>query len=511
MILLGINAQAQNVIREIVVKGNTVFSDHEISQLTASYLNRILTNEILDEIRHTLTLYYINKGYVNSGAIISDQTVVDGKIVFEIIEGRITHIDVKGNQWFSKEYIEDRLSLDAGPPLNIDPLQKRLQQLQQDPRISHIQAELKPGVNLGDSLMNVMVEEKNPIQIQFGFDNYQTPTVGSERGFATIAHQNLTGRGDVLNLNGVTSGDSNPQMDISYSLPITAHDTSLTLRYRRNNHTVTEGNFENLDIKSESEIFQITLMHPFYQTLTQEFAMSFTGENSRNRTFLLGEPYSFSPGAVDGESINTVLRFSQEWTHRTQRQVVAARSQFSLGINEMDATIHTDGRPDGEFFSWLGQVQWARKLDTLDTQLIFRTDLQLSNDSLLGLEQISVGGRYSVRGYRENQLVRDQALISSIEARIPLVQDKGWTEYLQLAAFYDFGEAWNKFQETPSPGNISSVGLGLRWAGFLMKTPFEIRPKFEIYWGYPLRNVDTAGGDLQDEGIHFQFVIQNFF
>ena len=108
-------------------------------------------------------------------------------------------------------------------------------------------------------------------------------------------------------------------------------------------------------------------------------------------------------------------------------------------------------------------------------------------------------------------MVRDQALITSLEARVPLIRDKGWTEYLQLAAFFDFGEAWNKSRDNPSPDNISSIGLGLRWAGFLMKTPFEIRPKFEIYWGHPLRNVDTPGGDLQDDGIHFQFVIQNFY
>ena len=498
------------LIREIVVKGSTVFSDQELSRITAPYLNQVLTNEILDEIRYTLTLYYINNGYVNSGAVICDQTVVNGKIIFKIIEGKITQIDVKGNKWFSKGYIQDRLLLDAGPPLNIDPLQKRLQQIQQDQRIAHIKAELKPGVNPGDGLMNVEVEEKNPFQVQFGFDNYQTPAVGAERGFTNITHQNLTGHGDILNLNGVISEENNPQIDISYSLPITAHDTSLTLRYRKNDYNVTEGDFEALDIISESEIFQITLRHPFYRTLTQEFAMALSGEHNRNRTFLLGEPFSFSPGAIDGESINTVLRFSQEWTQRTQRQVFAARSQFSLGINEMDATIHTDGLPDGDFFSWLGQVQWARRLDALDTQLIFRTDLQLSNDSLLGLEQISAGGRYSVRGYRENQMVRDQALITSFEARVPLVRDKGRTEYLQLAAFFDFGEAWNKVQETPSPKNISSIGLGLRWAGWLMKTPFEIRPKFEIYWGLPLRDVDTTGGNLQDEGIHFQFVVQNF-
>jgi hemolysin activation/secretion protein len=306
------------------------------------------------------------------------------------------------------------------------------------------------------------------------------------------------------------SEENNTQIDVWYLIPITAHDTTLTMRYRKSDFDVTEGIFEDLDITGDSEEYQITLRHPFYRSLTQEFAMALSGDNNRSRTYLMGEPFSFTEGAVDGKSVNTVLRFSQEWIYRTQTQVAALRSQFSLGINELDATIHENDRPDGEFFSWLGQFQWARKLNTLNMQLIFRTDLQLSNDSLLGLEQIDIGGRYTVRGYRENQMVRDQALITSLEARVPLILDKGWTEYLQLAAFFDFGEGWNKSRHTPSPDNISSIGLGLRWSGYLMKKPFEIRPKIEVYWGYPLRDVETLGGNLQDDGIHFQILVQNF-
>ena len=513
MMPLNVHVQAHRsgvAIKEIQVKGSTVFSDRELKKITDPYLNHPLTNEIIEEIRHVLTLHYIHNGYINSGAIIPDQAVSSGKIVFQIIEGRVSQVDIIDNKWFSKKYIEDRLFLETDRPLNVESLQKRLQQLQQDHRIAHIQAELKPGINLGDSLMNVKVEEKDPFQVQLGFNNYQVPAVGSEQWMANIAHQNLTGHGDIFNINGLLSEDDNTQIDVWYLFPITARDTTLTMRYRKSDLDVTEGIFEDLDISSESEIYQITLRHPFYRTLTQEFALALSGENNRSRTYLLGEPFSFSQGAVNGKSINTVLRFSQEWTYRTQKQVAALRSQFSLGINELDATIHENVLPDGDFFSWLGQFQWARKFNTLDTQLLFRANLQLASDSLLGLEQIDVGGRYTVRGYRENQLVRDQAFITSLEARVPLIQDKGWTEHLQVAAFFDFGEAWNKSLDTPSPDNISSIGLGLRWSGYLMKTPFEIRPQIEIYWGIPLRDIDTLGGNLQDDGIHFQFLVQNF-
>jgi hypothetical protein len=37
-----------------------------------------------------------------------------------------------------------------------------------------------------------------------------------------------------------------------------------------------------------------------------------------------------------------------------------------------------------------------------------------------------------------------------------------------------------------------------------------VRPQFEIYWGHPLRKVKTAGGDPQDDGIHFQFLLGFF-
>jgi hemolysin activation/secretion protein len=57
--------------------------------------------------------------------------------------------------------------------------------------------------------------------------------------------------------------------------------------------------------------------------------------------------------------------------------------------------------------------------------------------------------------------------------------------------------------------SIYSVGVGLRWA-LTMRGPVELRPQFEIYWGHALRDVERLGGDPQDDGIHFQFVLGVF-
>jgi len=147
--------------------------------------------------------------------------------------------------------------------------------------------------------------------------------------------------------------------------------------------------------------------------------------------------------------------------------VIAARSRFTFGIDALDATIHQSSSiPDGKFISWLGQFQYARILKTWDMQLLFRTDAQVANQPLLPLEQIAVGGRYTVRGYREDLLVRDQALISSLELRVPIVQNapgqsiSSWP-LLQITVTQ---ETWSFRPFGPGAFTASALGFG---GGFL--------------------------------------------
>ncbi|MBE0617144.1 MAG: ShlB/FhaC/HecB family hemolysin secretion/activation protein [Proteobacteria bacterium] len=500
-------------VREITVTGSTVFSAEEIAAVTRPYEGRDLTMEDLEALRRALTLLYVNRGYVNSGAVIPDQAVVDGRVTLEIVEGRLASIEVAGNRWFADSYLRKRIALGAAPPVSVYRLQERLQLLQQDPRIRTLQAELKPGAVPGESALNVAVAEAPPRSVTLAFNNYQSPSIGAERGLATLAHQNLTGHGDILSFTYGYSEGLNPLIDTWYALPLNAHDTTLLLRYEKNDADVVDDVFGPLDIVSKTDSYEVTLRQPVYRSLAQEFALSLSAGRERNRTYLLDEPFSFAQGAEDGRSLVVPVRFAQEWTYRTQRQAVAANSRFSFGLDAFGATHHDQGgMPDGQFVAWLGQVQWARILALWDTQLLARADLQRASRPLLPVEQIGVGGRYTVRGYRENLLVRDQAFLASLESRIPLLQNLRWADYLQVCQFVDYGSATNVEEDTTSgPPDLASVGLGLRWAATPLRAPFELRTDAEVYWGYPLNDVDHSHEDLQDEGIHFQFAVTGAF
>lgn len=499
-------------VREIRVTGSTVFSAEELVKVTGSYMNREVTTEDLEALRVALTLLYVNKGYVNSGAILPDQAVTDGVITFQVIEGGLTRIEVEGNRWFRASYLQKRFSLGAGPPLNINSLQEQLQLLLEDPRIQRLNAELKPGLRLGESVLDVRVEERIPYRPSFDFNNYQSASVGEKRWSTTLEHLNLTGNGDILTARYGRSKGVDPLLDFRYSLPITAWDTTLSLHYRRNTSAIIEEPFNELEIETKSDIYGISLRQPVYRTLNSELALELMGEHLTSKTSLLGEPFPLSPGANQkGESFVTALRPALEWVYRTQNQVVSARSRFSVGLDALGATINKNGEPDSRFFSWLGQFQWVRRLGILDSQLIFRSDLQLADKALLSLEQIAVGGRYSVRGYRENTLVRDNAFLTSLEARVPLIRNIFLADFVEVAPFFDYGRPWNTKFSSLEPKDISSVGVGLRWAATI-PWPIPLRPQFELYWGHRLRKIETSerNRNLQDRGIHLQFIVTAF-
>ncbi|MGB7949958.1 MAG: ShlB/FhaC/HecB family hemolysin secretion/activation protein [Candidatus Binatia bacterium] len=496
-------------VREINVTGSTVFSAEELAEVTAPYVNREVTSEDLEALRVALTLLYVNKGYVNSGAILPDQSVTDGVVTYQIIEGRLSGVNVEGNRWFRSSYFQKRFNLDAGPPLNVNLLQQRLQLLLEDSRIQRLNAELKPGLQRGEGILDVRVEERSPYNLLVEYNNYQSPSIGENRGLVTLWHDNLTGNGDVLYGQYGRSTGLNPLLDFKYSLPVNAYDTTLSYEYRRNTLAVVEQPFEQIDINSKSDIYTLSVRQPVYRTLNSDFSLELIGERLWLQTSVLGEPFSLEPGAQHGRSVVAALRTAQEFVYRTQNRVIAARSRFSFGLDALGATINKNGLPDGIFFAWLGQFQWVERLGFLDTYLIFRSSFQQSDSPLLSLEQISVGGRYSVRGYRENTQLTDEAALASLEMRLPLVRNTSWADYLEIAPFVDYGRGRNRGRPSPKPQDLASVGTGLRWALTFLQ-PVHIRPQFEFYWGYRLKKVFNPHDSLQDNGIHLQFGIGIF-
>jgi len=486
-------------VKEIRLTGNTVFSTDELKKITAPYEARVVASSELEDLRVALTRYYIDHGYINSGAVIPDQKVADGVIHIDIIEGRLTDINVVGNKHLNASYIKERLELGAGPPLNVQALQERIQIMLESPVVQTLNSQLRPGDRPGEANLTTLVKEGPRVQFIPVVDNRLSPSLGDVRVLPQVYVYSLTGHGDVLNT-AVGLGEGLTDAYVTWGIPLNAHDTTLTLLGNYTDSQVENGVFKDLDIENKTRTFGFRLSQPFYRTPSQTFSMALGMDLRKSESELLGEDFAFTPGVPsNGEVKASIIRFSQDWSKRGAEQALAARSLFSLGVDAFDATTNSNNLPSGKFFAWLGQFQWARRLGPDWGELIFRTDAQLTNDALFTMEQFSVGGALSVRGYRENQLVRDYGFDASLEYRYPLLKEPSGRTILALAPFVDAGGAKNNdLPNGPNPTFIYSAGAGLRWN----PTP---RIHAQLYWGHGFRSVDNNddNNSLQDDGVHF--------
>jgi hemolysin activation/secretion protein len=486
----------------IRVTGNTVFSDDEINDLVSPFVGRELGFADLELLRDRLTHAYIQRGYVSSGALIPAQSLANGVLEVQLVEAALEAVVVETDGRFRPAYFRKRLEGAVTNPVNVYQIEEYLQVLQQDRRIRAVQAALVPGERRGESLLRVQVAENSWWHAQLEGGNYSSPAIGEARGRASVVVDNLTGWGDRL-WTEYKGGEGLNDLWASYSVPVSLWDTKVELHLQRTWSEVVESPFDPLNIKARTATYGFTLSQPAYRSQNVKLEFFLTGDYRRSKTFLLGERFSFVPGPDDGLAELAVLRFGADSAYRSRTQVLAARSTLSVGINALGATKNSGDIPDGQFVTWLGQIQWARRLPWLDAQLITRADVQLASRPLLSLEQFSIGGHATVRGYRENTLVRDNGFVGSAELRlpVPLPRLAKWSLRFALVPFVDVGHSWNTDRPEFGPQTLVSVGIG----GILH---FGEHARFEVFWGERLKSVPDVGEwSLQDEGLQMRLTI----
>ncbi|NUN65924.1 ShlB/FhaC/HecB family hemolysin secretion/activation protein [Pseudanabaena biceps] len=492
--------QIKVTVRQIRVLGSTIFSEAELQEAVAIYLDKAATIQDLLAIRSTITDLYTTRGYLTSGAFLPAQLqdFDKGIISIQIIEGELERIDIKGLSRLQEGYVQSRLSQAGKRPVNIRNLESGLQLLQLDSLFNSVQAELKAGTSVGRSILEVTLQE-NPSWIASAtIESRESPTVGEIGLYGSIGDRNFTGLGDNLSLDlGGTEGTR--RYGIQYNLPLDWHN-ELQFRYNYNTSRIITPKFAAIDINSRTQSSTLGYRYFLLRQPTSEISLGINFESRESRDFLLGNvPFSFSLGADNGRSAVNVLRFSQEWIDRSINRVLAARSQLSLGLGILGATVNDRG-VDGRFLSWQGQFQWIQSLGK-NTISIVRLGTQLTDKALLPIEKFGIGGLDSIRGYQQNLYVGDSGVVGTVEFRLPVWSNPA-IGLLQITPFIDVGQVWSNSPNNFS-GLLASAGLGLRW-----ELGSSIRAKLE--WAVQLNSINNSINSEPAQSLLFSLQISNF-
>ncbi|MDT9181926.1 ShlB/FhaC/HecB family hemolysin secretion/activation protein [Arthrospira platensis] len=484
------------IVEKFSFEGNTAFSDQQLAEVTQSFLNRPITFAELLQARSAITNLYISEGYITSGAFIPPQELQEGTVTIQILEGEVTDINVSATGRLNPDYVRSRLAVATAKPLNQNRLLAALQLLQLSPIIDTIQAELSAGTRPGQSILDVEFTTAKTFDINLFANNYRPPSVSTFQRGVELTEANLLGQGDSLGIYYSNTDGSNV-VDVLYDFPINSRNGTVGFYFNYTDSNIVEPPFKELDIEATSVTFELRYRQPIIQTPTEELALGVSFARRESETSILGIGFPLARGAdSDGKTRLSILRLSQEYTRRGTQQVLAARSQFSIGLNLFNSTINDDG-PDSQYLAWRGQAQWLRLLAP-DTLVLLRSDIQLSTQELVPLEQAGLGGLDNLRGYRQDALLRDNFIFASAELRYPILRVDNNKGILQVTPFVDFGTAWssNADQLQLSSETLMSLGLGLRW-----QYGDNFRARFD--WGIPLMELSSNKRTLQEQGLYF--------
>ncbi|MEO0422256.1 MAG: ShlB/FhaC/HecB family hemolysin secretion/activation protein [Pseudomonadota bacterium] len=498
-------------IDRIAFEGNQALTEADLQDVVRPYLSRTLGTFDLITLRDQVAARYQTAGYLATRVTLITTYAAQGELRVRVREGVLESdacirvltpssappprdgacapLDPSGR--LRPEYVRARLPTPEDGALNVNTLRVALSSLQSDERIKRLDAALTPAAS-GDARLDLLVWESSPWRLTGELGNAVSPSLGGVLASASVEHLNLTGRGDSLSAT-LSASEGLFTAEGVYARSVLGGHSRLVLAARGGWSEVVEEPFDALDLTGRTSTFEMRLDVPVRRASpNRSLLLGFALVQRSSSAFVFGDPFAFTDGGDDGAYRLSIVRASQSWLRRSARQAIAVRSTFSVGTGLLEATDRLqDGAPDGNFLAWRGQTQWARTLRWRDTLLSVRGEVQLAADPLFGLEAFTLGGINSVRGYRENQLIRDSGISAGVEARIPVF--KRGQHRLALALFTDAGRVWDVGDEQEDA--LWSVGAGLRWE--------HRRVNVSLYAGQALSSRPSSeGGTLQDNGIH---------
>ena len=519
-----------------------------IAEIVTPYLGRSIDRNDLKSIQDEITRFYIQGGYITSKAC-PINILDDGTLIVHIIEGRINNINVETIRGESsspgsallRNYV--KIQLDSAipgfqeGPVNFTDVENQVRLLALDPLFvsgSVYSVLSNEPEEEGASNLTIYLKEAERVKFNVSFNNYSPPSLGDE-GFDWQVNFNsrFFGYGERF----YAGGRYNPFIDRSSSTTITAifedeeievggSDDSVSWVYGyslpvgrsprgglgtlgvqagQERKDVLQGLASEFDFRSEVERLSLDYQYPISRTLQEEWTLigGFTFEEGQtfiNKSFPFG--IGFGPNN-EGISRTSVFSLALEHLRRNSNNVLLSRGQLNIGTSFFGATKNSSSIPDGQFLSLFLQTQMSQKI--ADNHLLVVKGLaQLTPSNLLPINQFVIGGRQSVRGYRENIRSGDNGFVFSIEDRISLLTDDEGETQLEVSPFFDLGVVWNNSSNPnflPDDNFLASVGVGLTYRPFSGEwfEPLTLR----LDYGIPLVEVESSKGSLQDDGIHF--------
>ena len=483
-------------IRRIVVEGNTLLGDEQISKVVDEFIGPDKTALDVEKAREKLEGLYHKEGYPAVLVNIPEQTVDEGIIRLQVIESKIGEVRVTGNRYFTLENIlKDLPSFRPGKILHIPSIQADLNKVNNNPDLN-VSPILMAGREPGTTDVELKVKDQLPLHGSIELNNRSSHDTTDLRLNTVIGYHNLWQKEHSISLQYQTAPEKTEEVQVmagSYMFPAPWSDENMLVLYAIWSDSETAFG-EGFQVVGKGNIFgaRYVIPLPAYKTYAHNITIGidykdfdetigFQNEEGGTKTPVTYVPLSFSYSASLPDSTG-FTQFSAG-ANMALRGMVTDRKEFEIKRY----------KARGNYLYLTAGVERTQKLPA-GMGLFLKFDGQISDQPLISNEQYSAGGIESVRGYKESEELGDNAIHGTIELLAPdlagifhLPKKFSFTPYL----FYDTADLRIK---DPLPGEDRSItidGTGVGVRGYVTRYI-----EYGLDWATALADTDrTEKGD----------------
>ena len=431
-------------VARIEFSGHSVFSTEQLEQVVDELLDQSYDLAGLRDIAWQVTSYYHHNGYPFARAFLPAQTLSDGTVQIQIVEGRYGQITAQGDDKLAAAAQRRLGSLKSGGVIASAPLERATLILDDLPglRTSPL---IRPGQELGTGDLLVTVEADKRYSGDIAVDNHGNRYTGEYRTRAGLNLNPLVLVGDQLQLRAMITSETLLLGSATYSVPLGSSGLRGQVGYAYTDYELGK-EYSSLDSTGKAHITSVGLSYPIIRTQRGNLTLSaiyqhkrLIDENLADRTRRTSDsmPVSLLFDHRDGILGAGITYGSLTWTP----------GRVKTNVND---------RPEGSFHKVTLDVARLQQI-TNNLTLFTRVSGQKSDSNLDSSEDFGVGGVYGVRAYPSGEGYGDQGILAQIELRYRIKQ-------LSPYMFYDIGHVRiNKFADgSDNRRRIDGTGIGMR-------------------------------------------------
>jgi hemolysin activation/secretion protein len=442
--------------------GNTLFDTQILHALVADAEGKQLILSQLDELATRITKYYNDHNYPLARAIIPAQTIQSGVVRIEVIEARYGMVSLDNKSQVKDSLVAAIVSqLQSGQAIGQRDLDHTLTLLSEIPGVV-LSATLNPGEKVGTSDLIINTAAGPNVTRNMVLDNHGGSATGRVRAGATVNVINPLQYGDILTLNGLSSGAGMNYARIDYEALLNGQGTRLGGSYSQMNYTLL-GSFAVSNAYGSAQVQSVRAVHP----LLRSRSVNLSGKVKYDQVKLR-----------DHFGTNDTDRHLDHWTISLDGNAKLPGSSNSwyvgwtlgsVGFDNAQAqssdlsTANTQGS-----FAKLNINLTRRQTLTASNSLYLAYSGQWANTNLDSSQKMSAGGPSSVRAYNIGAVSGDSGHLVTMELQHNLSLD--WGGQWQAVAFVDRAQVtvnqktWGTGTD-PNLATLLGAGLGLNWTG----------------------------------------------